>query len=289
MSKSKAKQPPLSAEIETMDSELRSVYTRIVKLQNRIDVDELRARYEIGNEIDKVMSDPRKYGDSAVEKLADSLAVSDQVLYRSRSIAVNFPSDEFEELIARKTSKGTTISFTHLCLLTTAACVGKFREQLIEEIFALGLSTDEVQERIVAATPSLSGPRPNLNLRPRSTMAGLKSMIATTNEILGQEEKWEDAIFDRLDEAYPNEIDTSLLDSLEEARQAFKDLQQRAERYAKRLDGYVRVTREEAKAKGELRPQPRVPSRVARVKKLAKQRTANPTAATAAGQPKAAK
>src|SRR5207253_2283294 len=95
----------------------RKVYAQI---QNKLQKDSetsVMVRYEIGEMIDRVKGDDRKYGEAAIPQLAQALARKENELWAYHRLATAWTKLQIQKILAKKNVKGSPITYTHLLAL----------------------------------------------------------------------------------------------------------------------------------------------------------------------------
>jgi hypothetical protein len=133
-------------------------------LMARATSDEVATRYQVGARVQRVKCDAVRYGDHAVDRLANELRIGVTTLYRYAMVAENWTPAELGALMARTNRIGEPLSWSHLVTLTRATSAGARREfaerclvrgwsvrELTQQI--LGLPSDELEHEIGEGDP----------------------------------------------------------------------------------------------------------------------------------------
>jgi hypothetical protein len=118
-------------------------------LLTRATRDEIATRYQVGMRLLLLTRNPEKYGERAVERLAEDLGVGSATLYRYSAVAETWPGQDVQTLLARITPSGDPLSWSHLVVLTRAPSIGA-RRQLTEMCIAHGWSVRELTLHVQA-------------------------------------------------------------------------------------------------------------------------------------------
>jgi hypothetical protein len=111
--------------------------------------DEVLTRHKIGVVLGRVQREAGTYGDSAVERMADTLGTSSHVLYQCARVAENWSTEGLAALSARVNSRGEPITWSHLVVLTKAR-TEPARGAWVERCLAQSWSVRDLKEAIAA-------------------------------------------------------------------------------------------------------------------------------------------
>jgi hypothetical protein len=170
--------------------QLREICARIAYLHENNEQSQLRAAYEIGQSISKVCSDPDRYGKAAAEKIALTLDLEPQYLYRCKRVSEAFSPEVFQELCDRRNG-GYFLTLTHFAILKLLPA--KAQAQMIERAFEERLSTralhEEVQQLVGGHTPKQQEPQ-----EPRTPFIALQRLTSMQAEFLRRSHLLEDRL-----------------------------------------------------------------------------------------------
>lgn len=135
-----------------MTPNLRGNHRAILASINTTNLDQILLRVEIGRLVDGVRCDPHKYGDDAVDLLADALERPASELYWCQSVFVCYPEAQLAALLKRRMANGRILSFNHLAWLSL---VRKFesRQELSERVFAESMPASVLANEVLAMIP----------------------------------------------------------------------------------------------------------------------------------------
>jgi hypothetical protein len=127
--------------------------------------DEATTRYDVGVRLMLVKRNPRKYGERAIDRLAEDLGVSSATLYRYSAVAETWGAHDVSALIARKNTRGDPLSWSHFVVLTRAPDASRTRltEQCLAEAWTvreltLGVQAEAAALRDVSGDDDAEGP-----------------------------------------------------------------------------------------------------------------------------------
>lgn len=104
-------------------------------------------RWRLGQRIDKALLEESQHGDGYAQRLAASLRISVQSLYKCRAFFVSYTEAELRSLLQRRMANGNHITWSHLNHLTTVPTI-EVRKKLIEAVFSQSLCAAELFELI---------------------------------------------------------------------------------------------------------------------------------------------
>lgn len=122
----------------------------IKQLLAKAETNDLDARYRIGIVVNDVKINRKKYGDGAVNHVADELSIERTSLYAYAKVVQLWPEKEFEKLCRRKNTAGLPITFSHLIELTKRGLMKNEpkREKLLDKVFSKSLSVRALRDEI---------------------------------------------------------------------------------------------------------------------------------------------
>ncbi|HEX8435245.1 hypothetical protein [Archangium sp.] len=130
-----------------MSPELREALEKLRELMTQSDTQDAATQYRIGCVVCDVQDAPGKYGAGSVKRLARELGRNETSLYHRAQVARTWPPDEYNALLARKSSKGLPLSFYHLVLLASVEDRNA-RERLIEEALKKDVSVNTMRRLV---------------------------------------------------------------------------------------------------------------------------------------------
>ena len=208
----------------------------------RTKVDEIRAhlqratprealeRYKIGVAIRDIDSDRRKYGQSAVAKVARALGFNEDTLYLYASVARTWKERDFEELASRKGERTKLpLAFSHFVVLATVEDA-RTRAALAEEALTRGLAVRQL--RALAQLAEASG-------RRSAPYPFLASIVKTSKSLSDRRESWR-AQLAKLTEEEPS---ARLVKALESAHEAQLEMAEESRQDAKLIESTLRRVR----------------------------------------------
>jgi len=114
--------------------------------------EQIRLRVEIGRLVDDVLCDRHRYGEDAVELLADALGWSVSDLHWCRTVFVAYPERQLARLLKRPMVNGHVLSFTHLAWLSLVKGAVN-RRALCERVFAESIPASVLADEVLAMIP----------------------------------------------------------------------------------------------------------------------------------------
>lgn len=267
-----------------MNRDLRAVYTKVVGEAEQLSEANIIGCYRIGKYVADVMGDERRYGERAMDTLAEALGphVSEAKLWDCRRLATNFSEAQLTKLLKQTLPSGGKISYSHLVLL--AGLKPDDRKTMTHRVFKEDLSYDEltaiVQKKL--GRRSSGGRKPK---EPKTVAAGLRQIDKFTGEIHKRIELWDKSIFQRLSEVSPDEINDDLLGEITASEASVSSLLHDAELLSKK---FAEIKSRASKILGKV--EKRGPGRPKGSKNKAVKKTAGSAASRAAtAKKKAAK
>ncbi len=226
-----------------MPEPLKAVSAQISKKTKGEAMLGIMARYDIGALIAQVHTKINTYGEKAIEQLAAYHLISGTTLYGLKDFSENFEREYVEQWSARELSNGGYLSEKHwhaLRLVTTA----KDRDFWLKRTISEGFTANELSEAIKA---DAGNPRRNPrnggrhHKAPLSPMAGIqqfrKLFTKATNYVTQHAET---SIFDKLDEAAPDDVSDILLSELQIACKELDDVETSVEEAKERLTSNIK-------------------------------------------------
>lgn len=188
-------------------------------------------RWDCGRDIPLLTQDESKFGENAIPLLAKFLGLhksqkqAENILYSWRNFALTFKRDEVKKLIERRGVGGKTISLNHFIHLSGVKDPKK-RAKFTEMVFTDGLSVDQLAKELNSNNAknrsSKGGRKPN---PPRTPAVGLQQIYEMANQLQSRHVLWNDAVFGKIMDAPPTDLDTDLLNRATAAEDALVKLQ----------------------------------------------------------------
>jgi len=181
---------------QKMSKPLREVAARVRALAESLHQQDILQRYEIGVLVKSVTNNEQKYGERAVEMLAEYLGVQTAVLQVCRRFAKAYAKSDVEQSLLRVGQGGQRITFSHFGVLASIEGPTALaqRQELEDRILSEGLSVRELSQEMKA----LLGPRGNSAGRkvavPKSVQSGLADMTRSTQKLLNRVDAWEESV-----------------------------------------------------------------------------------------------
>jgi hypothetical protein len=144
--------------LEGMSKELRAECAAIERMIDQKAGNMVRFYHRVGERLASIAT---RYGQGAVERIADALKKSEATIYRARALFRWMPTKEaLENLLKRRGTNGKPLEWSQL--LTLLAVDEDQREQLLKEALECGLTTRQLQARIAKLkSPAETEPRPS--------------------------------------------------------------------------------------------------------------------------------
>jgi hypothetical protein len=139
-----------------MDAAFAEECVAIRELMARATRDEVAARHQIGLRLRRLKSLPDKYGEHAVDRVANELGVGTATLYRCATVAGNWTSAELHILMKRTNRAGEPLSWSHLLALTHAHSA-QLRQRWAERCLDESWSVRELRQHITGAVAAQPG------------------------------------------------------------------------------------------------------------------------------------
>jgi hypothetical protein len=177
--------------------------------------DEMRTRHEIGTILNRMQGATQTYGEAAVERMAERIGVSPQILYQCARVAGNWSAASLSGLITRKNTRGDRLTWSHLVALTKSrsddarrTTVGRcLEESWTVRDLAQAIAADREHERdernaVDAETqPARVALRDGLQNASRATIQ-LGIILEALEERLAEHDVGDDELLDRVVTAY---------------------------------------------------------------------------------------
>jgi hypothetical protein len=186
-----------AAVFQKMPKPLREVAARVRALAESLHQQDILQRYEIGTLVKGVTSNEQKYGERAVEMLAEYLGVQVAVLQVCRRFAKAYSKADVSRALLRVGQGGQRITFSHFGVLASVEGPTALaqRQELEDRILSEGLSVRELSQETKLL---LGGPRGNSPGRkvavPKSVQSGLADMTRSTQKLLNRVDAWEASV-----------------------------------------------------------------------------------------------
>jgi hypothetical protein len=113
------------------------------------------ARYEIGEEVRRVMTDTQRYGERAVRRLAVAIDRDEDRLYDYARLADAWSSEGFAAIATRSGRRGVPLSLSHLIVI--AKQPASSRDRLVRVALESGMSVRALEReaaRLASAEPN---------------------------------------------------------------------------------------------------------------------------------------
>jgi hypothetical protein len=233
-----------------MGKELHTLYEKIRDKFMRAAQDDILARYDIGTMIHTAMSNEKKYGNDAAEKLALALDVSVSSLYVHQQVAVTWSRADLKALISRvEPESGYHLAWGHLWALSTVAKPDS-RAALVEECFENVLSVRDFKHHVETMLGTrTNNPKGRPRSVPRSPSAGLATLRKLTNSLVNAQNVFDESVFDRLVE-HPAEYATpAIIEQLKSAEEDQSRLELTAQNNLVRLKAALAAVEDSLQAR----------------------------------------
>lgn len=197
--------------VKGMNSDLRKVYSAIIKEFDGLIDTNIMARYRIGCHVSAVTNNERKYGEAAVSTLAQSLGgtISDTMLWEFRQLANAFSEKMLEDILAKKTTGDRRITYNHLRLLSGLR--PDTRKAMLKKMFVEDLTTDELMAAIQAKHGGKRSKGGRGITPPKTINAGLNQISKLSSDVHKRMAIWDKAVFDKLVKGPADDIDSDAL------------------------------------------------------------------------------
>lgn len=213
--------------VEVLGKELQEVVDAIRKLAQQANCQEIELRYEIGIHCRDVMEgDGTKFGDHAVQKLADALGWAPSIVYDHAAVARAWKTKEDAVAAAKEMKRG----WRHL--VTIASAPTEKQQTLIAAVRddGMGLRALQVLKKKIATTTPRTKPAPPME--DTTPSESLVEAIEDLSDAITYCEKHGVPNADRLTEAVSSAQPT---DFTPEFVKGFKELRGRAEAMGRKI------------------------------------------------------
>lgn len=213
--------------IESMNDDLRALYLDLRKKLSAQAVNDIIARWEIGNTVSKVTTGnhEEKYGSKALETLAVAFGCGTGVLYAAHTFARAFEKEELAEITKRRNIVARPISYSDL--LEVAKLKKKTdKNKLLTYFFKNDVGWRQLRVRAQelvgsdAATASQGGAK---GIVPRNPLAGLRAVSRHAEKFNKVASAISSALIPQLSE-FDGKKSEKLLQELVDAEQSLSDL-----------------------------------------------------------------
>lgn len=146
-------EPAHNARADGMNAHLQKAYRQVRKAYNEICRVEVPARYKIGRTINKVMTDPGRYGKAGVTMIAEALGCAKSALYDAAQVARTWKPAQFKSVrVLLDVTPEWTASWSHYIVLSSVESPER-RETLMHEIRNKRLSVRQLKKMVMGARP----------------------------------------------------------------------------------------------------------------------------------------
>lgn len=148
------------AAVAEMNPNLRREYDNLREEVEKTNKNMVKSYHAIGLIVVKIETGGAKYGSRAVALVATALGYDSGSLYKAKQFVEKYPKDQLEALMARRTVDNRPITWSHFAQLVHVDSDEK-REELLERVFAEGLSVRDLKDAIdeeLATTHSRRAP-----------------------------------------------------------------------------------------------------------------------------------
>lgn len=226
------------AALDEMSSDLKKVYKQIKSKTDAISKNVILAMYDVGELVQQVTRNERKYGEAAVPTLAVALGKqwSANQLWDYRQLANSWTRAGIEKLVGQKTAGGNTITLTHLKKLSGISDTEKRRE-MTKRVFVEDLTTDELADAILSGSGgkkrSSGGRKPT---PPKTITSGLKQIASYPEQVGNRVKIWDTHVFNKIAKLSPDDCDAGLLKQLKATRDAEQQAIENSQHIVGKLD-----------------------------------------------------
>ena len=130
--------------------ELEQEIGHVRDLLARADADDAGVRFEVAEVVQRVMTDPEKYGKKGVVKLGRQVGLAKRALYNYAQVPAVWSREEFDRILEEKNVLGRPLSWMHFVELSVVEDADK-REELRQTALADNLSSRQVHRAITGA------------------------------------------------------------------------------------------------------------------------------------------
>ena len=189
------------AALEEMSAPLQGVYGQIHGILSKQVTASLKAKYKVGELVNRTLTDERKYGEKQVEKLAAALGedVRPNHLWQCAKVATVYSKQALEDLLQAGAVEGRTVSWSMLEVLSRLAEEAQTAQRLGYEAAIVDgtiSNSKELSAEIAAGNnPDAPGEESQVQKTPealkRLTLTAVnKQLEATAKLIESQSEGW---------------------------------------------------------------------------------------------------
>lgn len=206
--------------VAEMNDDLRQAYEKIRERLVKAAMNDIMARYDVGKEIQAVMSNESRYGANAADTLSTALGISKAVLYTHQQVAISWEKKELQAVISRiDPDTGYHLDWAHVWALAALTSLEQ-RDQLVEQCFEDKMSARDVRAAVSELTGAKSNnPKGRPRSAPKSPSAGLSQLKKMTNSLVNAQDVFEEAVFIRLVEESKEFASESIAEQLREAQE----------------------------------------------------------------------
>lgn len=217
-------------QLAAMPPALREGVADFVEKMGKAYEADILTKYDCGRLIHSWLSDEEAYGEDAVAQVAQYLDLhptqkqAENILYDMRSFAVTYKRARVKELLAKTGPNGKKLHYNHFRQLCGVKSL-KLRAKYENMVLAMGLSVEDLARELKAkdakTRPSSGGRKPN---PPRTPNVGLQQIYELCNSFQNRHTTWEAAIFQKLLDAAPADLDTDLFNRATAAEDSLEKL-----------------------------------------------------------------
>lgn len=209
-------------------------------------------RYDLGGMVNTIVEEEGTYGSGAVEKLAKYLGEKATTLYALKDFASSFERNYVGEYMLKPMADGRYLTESHWLTLRQVKKVSdreKLLKQAMREAWSANQLEDEIRSGAVQTKNVRSGGRkPNT---PTSPMAGLQKMFSLSQGLANFIEVAEEAVFEKIDEASPDNISDVLLEKLESTKETAAAVKEKLEATLEHIEQNIERVRSVLEQKQE--------------------------------------
>lgn len=239
---SRSRKKVVAKRVKAMDPALREVYKAIKADLIKGESERVRSRYAIGQQILKVKRSRKKYGQKAVEKLAQALAVNSTTLYRYADVAEQWTPTAFEKLQKQRDAVfGRPLSWSALVEIAELADADD-RKRLVEDVLREGLTIRDLRRR----KQEILGHQISRPTAPQwAVTMRLGEVLELSRVVLKKAEGWDETVFAALRSVGPDDNPGAVLGRLEQAETAQRQVRDLCDENLKKLaDGRKHINRQ---------------------------------------------
>jgi hypothetical protein len=149
---------------------LRGLLARAVR-------DDARTRYQVGSLLCRVKNRREEYGEHAVERLAQKLAIAAATLYRYATVAESWSPEEIAIAVDQANARGEPLSWSHLVALARVE-TPELRAELLERCLAESWHVRELVRNVAEALGEAAKDRASASAEPGTMGEVLEQNVA---------------------------------------------------------------------------------------------------------------